>query len=100
MRLHSKFKNDKTQLIYELIWFSDFNKLVMIVNKTSPTSIPLMLGFDSFFSEYSPKDDQQRTESSEYAQAVFVINCRWQDETRGCSVARNSRQSVEETSKQ
>lgn len=57
MRLHSKFIEEKTQLCYEVLWFSDYHKLVFLVNKVSPTSIPKMIAMDTFYNEYVPKDD-------------------------------------------
>ncbi|MDB2562211.1 hypothetical protein N9X61_01255 [Sulfurimonas sp.] len=57
MRLHQKFIEEKTQLMYEVLWFSDYNKLVFIVNKVSPTSIPKMLSLDTFYNDFIPKND-------------------------------------------
>ena len=55
MRLHGKFIENKTQVIYEVLWFSNFNKIVFIVNKVSPTAIPKMISFETFYNEFSPQ---------------------------------------------
>ena len=48
MRLHSIVSHKDTRIKYEVLWYSDYHKLIMLVNKASPTSIPLMLSFETF----------------------------------------------------
>lgn len=54
MRLHQIFVHKTRRTKNEVLWFSDYNKIVMILDKSEANAIPTMLSLESFYENYEP----------------------------------------------